>query len=105
MAGEKTTDEVFDALAAAQRRRLLFALLDDAPQHVTELSGVPWSIPKSEADTIAEHHRHLPKLDESGFIDWDREEQVITKGPRFDEIEPVLECLNDRRDELPIELL
>ncbi|GAB3667462.1 DUF7344 domain-containing protein [Halopiger thermotolerans] len=105
MNGEKTADEVFDALTAVQRRRLLFALLDHNPQQVEELSGVPWSIPESEADMMAKHHLHLPKLDADGFIDWDRDEQVVTKGPRFEEIEPLLEYLDSHREELPIELL
>ena len=105
MDGSERTDQIFEALAAVQRRRLLFALTDHNPQQIDEMSGVPWSLSESEAEMTTNHHVHLPKLADYGFVDWDRNEQVITKGPRFDEIEPLLECLEDNRDELPIEPL
>ena len=105
MDGSERTDQLFEALAVVQRRRLLFALTDHNPQRVDEMSGVPWSLSESEGGMITKQHAHLPKLADYGFVDWDRDEQVITKGPRFDEIEPLLEALEDNRGELPTELL
>ena len=105
MDGRERTDQLFETLAAVQRRRLLFALTDHNPQRVDEMCGVPWSLSGSEAEMITKRHVHLPKLADYGFIDWNRDEQVITKGPRFDEIEPLLEALEENRDELPIEPL
>ncbi|WP_177209108.1 hypothetical protein [Natronobacterium haloterrestre] len=47
---------------------------------------------------IEKRHVHLPKLVDYGYIEWDREAAVITKGPEFDEIRPLLEFLNERDD-------
>jgi hypothetical protein len=46
-------------------------------------------------------HAHLPKLDDAGYIEWDRETDEISKGPRFEEIEPLLELIETHADELP----
>lgn len=47
------------------------------------------------------YHTHLPKLAEAGFINWDPESGLITRGPRFEEIGPLLRLMNDHQDELP----
>jgi hypothetical protein len=54
-----------------------------------------------EAVEVALRHNHLPRLDESGYIDWDRDSGKLSKGPRFDEIEPILELIENHADELP----
>jgi hypothetical protein len=46
-------------------------------------------------------HVHLPKLADHGFIDWDQDTQRVTKGPQFDEIEPLLTVLSENQDVLP----
>jgi len=46
-------------------------------------------------------HVHLPKLADHGFIDWDQDAQRVTKGPQFDEIEPLLTVLSENQDVLP----
>lgn len=53
-----------------------------------------------EAD-IRTHHVHLPKLAGYGHVEWDRDAHVTTRGPNFDELEPVLELVEKRRDERP----
>nr|WP_121744666.1 transcriptional regulator [Natronorubrum halophilum] len=50
---------------------------------------------------IEMQHTHLPLLEEYGFIDWDRENREVTKGPEFDEIRPLLEMMIEHQDELP----
>jgi len=45
-------------------------------------------------------HVHLPKLADHGFIDWDQDTQRVTKGPQFDEIEPLLTVLRENHDVL-----
>ncbi|GAA0235854.1 hypothetical protein GCM10009000_059130 [Halobacterium noricense] len=50
--------------------------------------------------TIAMQHVHLPKLADHGFIDWDQDAQRVTRGPRFDEIEPLLTVLGENQDVL-----
>ncbi|WP_265111409.1 helix-turn-helix domain-containing protein [Halosolutus halophilus] len=94
-------DKVFDALADVHRRRLLVALLDHNPQDISDLSGVPWNIEETEVEMAQKYHVHLPKLADYGFIDWHPDDEVAVKGPQFDEIKPVLELLDEHRDELP----
>ncbi|WP_276254029.1 transcriptional regulator [Halomontanus rarus] len=86
-------DSVFDALAASERRQLLIALLEHDSQETSVLLGVPWRISQSHDELVRHRHVHLPKLDDYGFIEWDRTEQRVTKGDRFDEIEPLVELL------------
>lgn len=96
-------DELFRALANAQRRRLLVALLDHNPQRDTV--DVPEDVEESkvmvETRQAEFFHTHLPSLEDSGFIRWNRESHEVVKGPRFDEIRPVLELIEAHADELP----
>ncbi|WP_436927670.1 hypothetical protein [Halosimplex amylolyticum] len=50
-------------------------------------------------------HVHLPKLADYRFIEWNQGTHEVTKGPKFDEIRPLLELLDDREDELPADWL
>lgn len=112
-----TNDEVFDALADIQRRQLLVHLLHDDPLPVPRLSSVSREmirahetllreylsdsreISKASKADIRTHHVHLPKLAEYGYITWLRDAHMVTKGPDFDEVRPVLEVVDDDRDE------
>ncbi|MDG5762097.1 transcriptional regulator, partial [Natronococcus sp. A-GB1] len=49
------------------------------------------------------HHVHLPKLTDAGFINWDPQTETITRGPYFDEIEPLLTLIDTHQDELPFD--
>ncbi len=89
-----------DSLANVQRRKLLVALMDHNPQDDT-----PVAVVGSDEDAVGQliemQHIHLPKLAEYGFIDWDKESHEVAKGPKFDEIRPLLELLDDHAEELP----
>lgn len=50
------------------------------------------------------HHRHLPKLEDAGYVNWTPDSQTVRRGPRFDDIEPVLGLLYTHQDDLPDEL-
>lgn len=91
-------ETVFDALAHRQRREILISLLDHNPQDPSNLSNVPWDIPEGDEEMIEKRHVHLPKLVDYGYIEWKQEAGVITKGPQFDEIRPLLEFLNERAE-------
>ena len=82
-------DEMVDAVADIQRRKLLVALLAHNP-HSDALDRL-----------VSMQQVHLPKLADYGFIEWDKGEHEVMKGPNFDEIRPLLELLNDHEDELP----
>lgn len=96
------TNEQLDSIATAARRRLLVALLVDSPR-----GGLPTKISEKIADTDTQEtvvdmrHTHLPKLEDYGFIRWDRETHHVTRGPQFGEIKPLLTILHDHADELP----
>lgn len=98
----RTVDEMLDALADLQRRTLLVALLehnpqDDAPVVLTDAD--------EDADGVERlvrmQHIHLPKLENYGFIEWDEHANEVAKGPKFEEIRPLLELLDAHEDDLP----
>lgn len=95
-------NELFEALADRHRRELLFELLEKNPRNV---SPRPGERAKPDESTILEHHLHLPKLAEYGFIDWDRDRGAVTKGNRFDEIRPLLEVLDEHPRAVPDDLV
>lgn len=109
-------DEIFDALADVHRRQLLLELLYQEHQQIAELTGVSREvadaddgllskhlagqrhIPSVDDDLVRMHHIHLPKLAEYGLIEWDRDENVVTKGPRFEDVQLLLTGLERQRD-------
>ena len=98
---KRSFDDLLDALGHVQRRTLLCALLDHNPQGdgPTVADG---DSPDEELTQLAEmHHVHLPKLDDYGFISWDRESNEVSKGPNFEEVRPLLMLLVEHEDELP----
>lgn len=99
---EECVDDIFEALGHPYRRQLLFALTEHAaPVPARD----PYDIVSTDADpdvlTLQLHHTHLPKLDNLGFIDWDRPAETVTRGPRFTDIEPLLSLLSKREASLP----
>lgn len=101
--GRNRTDDVFDALTNRYRRRLLVALLQHYPESDT-LTLPDDALAPDEPSEVAEvelHHVHLPKLEERGFIEWNRETHAVSTGPAFEEIRPFLELMDERSDVLP----
>lgn len=96
-------DEHFEALANIHRRRVLVALLDHNPQQ--DVVTVPADVHKGQKPVeilqTELYHSHLPQLEEAGFIRWNRDTHQVVKGPKFDEIRPFLELMQDHADELP----
>jgi hypothetical protein len=98
----RTFDEMLDAVSHVQRRKLLVALLthnpqDDEPVAVAEDE----SSDEKLSQLVAMQHGHLPKLEDYGFISWNRDTNEVSKGSNFEEIRPLLELLADHEDELP----
>lgn len=91
-----TTDETFAQLTDVHRRRLLVALLSaprvDPAEVVADADG-------DAATRLA--HVHLPKLDDAGFVDWDPDDDEVSRGPRFGAIRPLLELLAENPSALP----
>lgn len=93
-------DQLYEVLAEEPRRRLLFDLLEETPRTDTpiDLDTPPDGVIADEADRIRFEHDHLPKLDDYGFIEWTPSMRCVERGPRFDEIRPVLELLADHHE-------
>lgn len=103
--GTKTPlDDMLLALADRHRRRILFALLEANRQAIDDLA-----VPEDEQpdETYLKHrqvhllHNHLPHLAEADIVRWERGSGTVEKGPRFDEIRPLLELLESHRENLP----
>lgn len=89
-ADDRPFDRIIDGLNNVHRRRMLVALLESNIQHVMDL----------EASTEAVH-THLPKLEWYGYIALDNTGKTFSRGNRWSEIEPVIELLDSRCDDLP----
>lgn len=101
-------DRVADALGREYRRALLAALLEHNPVYLEdEEAGVPLEELhrrlETQTDELAVLHDHLPRLADYGYIAWDREDNRIEKGERWDEIEGVLHLLAEHGEEYEIE--
>jgi hypothetical protein len=101
---------LFRLLADEHRRYLLFALCDVDTLHVPEdlgtrgqvrpdrsgAGGVPDGTQREPTDhrvRIELRHNHLPKLEEAGLVEWDRETGTVSRGPEFEAVEPALRLL------------
>jgi len=95
-------DDAFRALSNPFRRRLLLALLDQKPH---DKIIVPGEIDLSETDPhrleTALFHNHLPMLADLGVIEWEQDSHMVSKGSNFEAIQPLLELIDNHRDELP----
>lgn len=104
---ESNRETVFDvalsALSNPYRRQLLVALLDHNPQDDADRDPLDLLSENDESTVLQTElgHHHLPKLDEMGYISWNRTTNEISKGPNWDEIGPLLELINTHRAELP----
>lgn len=93
-------DNAFDALAHEQRRALLFDLLESNPPDadIESAIGEPALTDTEQRTQIAMYHCHLPKLEDYGYIEWNKETNEIGKGPQFEEIRPLLKWIDNRTE-------
>lgn len=98
--------ELLEILSHSHRRRIITRLHDRNPRNedefeLEELTGDD----ELDNETLALIHNHLPKLAEADFINWNQEQQLVTRGPRFEVIAPLIELMVAHQDELPINWL
>ncbi len=86
--------DVAEALGQQARRQLLLELLEHNPVADN-------GIHVSDGSDLQLIHTHLPKLDNMGYIDWNRAESTVVKGPNWEEIEPVVQLLDKNREQIP----
>jgi hypothetical protein len=108
MDDESRFDRAVRVLGHPYRRRLLLALAEENPQDDDDAQNAEEALGTVSGETGDDEtietelvHNHLPKLEELGYIRWDRETGKISKGPDWEEIEPLLKLLADHEDELP----
>lgn len=98
--GSNEFDRMVDALSHRDRRRVLAALRERNPiDSQTVMAGRGGQRPAEDEPRLV--HHHLPKLDDLEYVSWDRASGTIMKGPKWDEIEPLLTVLGDNRERLP----
>jgi hypothetical protein len=99
--------ELFEILSHEYNRRILLTVAQDNPRDEDEITSETVADAYEEDGDRIElveqqlYHTHLPQLADAGFIEWDRDSGTITRGPRFEEVEPLLRLMHDHQDELP----
>lgn len=91
-------DDKLGILSERQRRLILLTLKDDAEKTESDMLFRSGEIDDAELQLV---HNHLPRLEEAGYIEWDRDGGTISKGPRYAEIKPLLDLMENHADELP----
>lgn len=85
-------DGMMDVLSREARRLVLLMLLEEDAE--TSIDVIEEAI-DSERIEVQLHHTHLPKLEQAGYIEWQPGSDRITRGPNYDEIEPLLRLLEE----------
>lgn len=93
-------------LSHPHRRRIITRLHDPNPPDEAEFELEELaSGDELDSEAIDLFHNHLPKLAEAGFINWNQEQQIVTRGPQFEEIAPLIDLMCAHQDELPADWL
>lgn len=95
---------VFEALSAEPRRQIIVALLDapaDQPVSLPETAMNPNAPVSAETLRLELRHTHLPMLADTGFVEWEADPFVASRGARFAEVAVVFESLLKSATTLP----
>ncbi|WP_089883110.1 DUF7344 domain-containing protein [Halogeometricum limi] len=84
---------MFDTLADATRRRVLAALTEDVTVGTDSLLDAV-ADDEETATRTSLHHVHLPKLERDGFVSWDRGDETVSRGPRWERAASVLDTID-----------
>jgi len=111
------TSTLFELLSAQHRRRILLVLCESdsiqIPEGVQARGATQAQKPSNDRPPETNEsmslelqlvHNHLPKLQSEGLIEWDQETQAVTRGPRFETVEPALETLLENAGQFPDDL-
>jgi len=96
-------DALLGHLSHPIRRRVLLALFAADPNAVLSPDDLVAHGEPSERDAIELHHNHLPRLAAAGYLEWNRLDDTVTRGPNFETIVPMIEVLTEYDDRLPAE--
>lgn len=98
-------DQIFDMLSHPYRRRTLTMIGEHNPRGGDEFTMAELAASDGDLGVFTHelYHNHLPKLADAGYIEWDREIDVIRRGPRFADIAPLISLVQRHADELPVD--
>ena len=96
-------DALFGHLSHPIRRRVLLALFAASPDAVLSPDDFVAGGSRSERIRIELHHNHLPRLAAADYLEWNRRDDTVSRGPRFETIVPTIELLTEYNDRLPVE--
>lgn len=108
---------MFELLAADYRRQILLTLCDSEtvalPEAILTRGTSAERRPAVASDgttaidsavAIELYHNHVPKLAAAGVVEWDRDTGVVSRGPAFEQIEPVVCLLAENEECVPGDL-
>lgn len=85
-------DSMMKALTTRTSRVILMTLVGDTTE--TSIATIERLLNHENA-RIRLYHRHLPKLVNSGYVEWDTDADTISRGPKFSEVEPLVQLLKE----------
>ena len=101
MRDERCNQDRIKRVLSAQQRRILRALLDESSISADPILRKGETLNSGEYLTICYelHHVLLPKLSDEEFVEFDRFEDKVRRGMKFDEVRRFLEQNDDDHDE------
>lgn len=92
--------QIFTVLRHPARRRILITLYRHSESETMDFRPADFVPNNAEQERVHRelHHVHFPKLEDRGFIEWDRDYDRITCGPCFEELHSFLDLLEDADD-------
>lgn len=98
--GERCNDDRIERVLSVQQCRVVRALLDESAMSADPILRKEETLDSEEYLTICYelHHVLLPELEDIGLIKFDRVEDEVRRGHRFDEMRQCLEQIADDHD-------
>lgn len=93
-----SNDARIGPVLSAQPRRILRALLTEASREAEPVLWRNETLGCEEHVTLCYelHHVILPELEDEGLVEFDRGDDQVRRGPRFNEVRPFLERFDAR---------
>lgn len=101
-------DRLIEILSTEPRRQLIVALNHMSPSkqfQPPETAVSPTGPPDREQITNQVRHRHLPLLEERGYVQWTADSFRARRGSRFDDVAVVFDALRAMAPGIPDRLL
>lgn len=90
-------DELIRALVGERRRYVLRRLRSEHPAAVVETGEL--TVSGEKAERIRLRHSLLPVMVDADLVTWDRERDLVGRGPAFDAALPFLDLIERERSE------